>query len=96
MTTKSKLAAGFALPNAPKRTEIPEPAARRFEVVSDRKATAPSRLRRPVLGERVAVYLPPELAEALRVRCAKERRSVSDGVTDAVSEWMKGYKSSDT
>jgi hypothetical protein len=47
-----------------------------------------SRRRRPIRGERVAVYLPPELVEDLRVRCVRERRSVSDAVTEAVAFWM--------
>jgi plasmid stability protein len=32
----------------------------------------------------MVVYLPPELATELRVRCARERRSLSDAVTAAV------------
>lgn len=48
-----------------------------------------SKRRRPVRGERIAVYLPPELVENLRVRCVFERRSVSDAVTEAVASWMK-------
>ena len=47
-----------------------------------------SKLRRAVRGERVAAYIPPELAEKLRVRCAMERRSVSDAVTAAVASWL--------
>ena len=48
-----------------------------------------SRRRRPVRGERIAVYLPPSLVEELRVRCVRERRSVSDAVTEAVSSWIQ-------
>jgi hypothetical protein len=57
-------------------------------------ATAPptpqkrSRLRREQGGERITAYLPPDLAEELRVCCAKERRSVSDAVTDALRAWL--------
>lgn len=47
-----------------------------------------SRRRRAVRGERIAVYLPPELVEELRLRCVREKRSVSDAVTEAVSSWM--------
>lgn len=47
-----------------------------------------SRLRRDAGGERVAVYLPPEMAVELRVRCARERRSVSDAITEAVGNWL--------
>jgi len=41
-------------------------------------------------GERLTVYVPPELAEALRVRCAKERRSLSDAATEALRQWAGG------
>jgi hypothetical protein len=47
-----------------------------------------SKLRRSELGERVAVYLPPKLAEELRVKCAKQRQSLSDAVTYAVAAWV--------
>lgn len=47
-----------------------------------------SRLRRDESGERVSVYLPPDMATELRVRCARERRSVSDGVTEAIGAWL--------
>lgn len=47
-----------------------------------------SRLRREHGGERITAYLPPDLAEELRVCCARERRSVSDAVTDALRAWL--------
>jgi hypothetical protein len=87
-----ELAKGFALPKAPKRSEVPEADARKFEATKPKPAAATlgaSKLRRPERGERVSIYVPPELAEALRVRCAKERRSVSDAVTEAVTVWLK-------
>ena len=40
------------------------------------------------LGERVAVYLSPGVAEALRVRCARDRRSLSNGVGEALEAWL--------
>ncbi len=89
---KSKaLAGGFALPSPPKRTTVAEPKAERFTRAEERPArpAASSRLRRSELGERVAVYLPPELAAELRVRCARERRSLSDAVTAAVEAWLR-------
>lgn len=99
MTSKKAdaLTKGFALPKVePKRTELPEPTAQAFEnpaVPNADTEPAPkpkaSRLRRDKLGERVAVYLPPKMAERLRVRCAKDRRSVSDAVTEAVDMWLK-------
>ena len=86
-----KLANGFSLPVAPKRTAVPEDATLRFVRNGEPLQTSvhTSRLRREVSGERVAVYLPPEAALALRVRCAQARRSVSDAVTEAVAEWLK-------
>ena len=57
-----------------------------------RPAKVAPRLRRQDPGERLAVYLPPELVEALRIRCVRERRSASDAVSEAVSAWMKGYR----
>jgi hypothetical protein len=47
-----------------------------------------SKLRRDARGERVSFYLPPTLAEAVRMRCAKERRSMSDALTEAVNAWL--------
>lgn len=57
--------------------------------MSRRNRQPVSKLRRSELGERVAVYLPPELATELRLLCARERRSLSDAVTDATSEWIR-------
>lgn len=88
-----KLAKGFALPSPPPRTTIDEGSAQRFEAPpapGPMKRARASRLRRDTSGERLSIYVPPDVAEALRVRCARERRSVSDAVTEAVAEWMKG------
>jgi hypothetical protein len=51
-----------------------------------------SRLKRDSLGERVTVYLPPKLAEAVRRRCVRERRSVSDALTEATEMWMSSWR----
>ena len=51
------------------------------------QGSAGSRRRRAARGERMAVYLPPTLVEELRVRCARERRSMSDAVSEAVGLW---------
>lgn len=48
-----------------------------------------SRLRNDSRGEKVAVYLPPEVVTELKVRCAVERRSLSDAVSTAVQAWLK-------
>ena len=92
--SKGKLAGGFSLPSPPPRTVVREEVAQRFERVEAvaKPSRGPSRLRRETLGERLAIYVPPELAEQLRVRCARERRSISDAVTEAVTMWMQGYK----
>lgn len=71
-------------PAAPAEMPAPKPAPK----VAESSATS-SKLRRATRGERVAAYLPPELAEALRIRCARDRRSVSDAVTVAVERWLK-------
>ena len=76
---------GFSLPKAPRRRQITEPAARTFE---DGPKQNVSRLRRDDRGDRVAAYLPPEMAQALRVCCAQQRRSVSDAMTEAVADWL--------
>jgi hypothetical protein len=88
---EDELAKGFTLPKAPKRSEVPETEARKFERARTPATTLPaagSKLRRPERGERLSAYVPPELAEALRVRCARERRSVSDAVTAALAVWL--------
>jgi hypothetical protein len=96
MGKSDELAKGFSLPQALPRTEVSDEQALRFvqggQEPSPRRAKRlkrSSRLRREESGERVAVYLPPEAAMALRVRCAQERRSVSDAVTEAVAKWLK-------
>ncbi len=86
-------------PRSPRRGPHKDPhsASRRQavrEVQAQRMAEGPrsaagSRLRRPTLGERVTVYLPPDMAQRLRVRCAAERRSLSDAVTEALCRWLK-------
>jgi hypothetical protein len=83
-----KLAKGFALPKPPARTAVKADAEAKF-VKAERRPSRASRLRRDIGGERLAIYLPPEVAEELRVRCARERRSISDAVTEAVSAWLQ-------
>ncbi len=92
MAEKGKtLARGFKLPKAPPAREpVREEDARRFEA-----STGPSRgarsspRRRAEGGERLTAYVPPELKVEVEVRCVKERRSVSDAVTEALEAWMK-------
>jgi hypothetical protein len=61
---------------------VPEPAAQAFE------AKRP-RLRADERGERLNCYVPADLATKLRVRCAVERRSLSDAVVAALEAWLK-------
>lgn len=79
------VAAGFALPTVAKRTTVPTETADRFV---GKQPKAPTRRKRPERGERLTVYIPPELAEAVRVRCAKERRSLSEAATEALGKWI--------
>lgn len=39
--------------------------------------------------ERLTIYLPFDLAGQLRVRCAEERKRVSDAVAESVAAWLK-------
>lgn len=96
MKRDSSLAEGFVLPSIPKRTLVAAPVAERFTAVSnDAEAQSTptpkgSKLRSAGQGERVVVYLPTDLATDLRVRCARERRSLSDAMTAAVEAWARG------
>lgn len=87
------LAGGFALPSPPKRTHVAPEKVATFTEAEEPSRVRPvarsSRLRRSELGERMVIYLPPELATELRVRCARERRSLSDATTAAVEAWLR-------
>lgn len=52
-----------------------------------KKAKA-SKLRRANRGERFSIYLPEELAEAVRIYCAKEKCSKSHAVTTALEQML--------
>lgn len=56
------------------------------------KPAKASKLRRDEGGVRVAGYLPPELEHELRMHCARERRSVSDALTEAVRLLLQSTK----
>lgn len=45
-------------------------------------------LRSDERGERVTVYVDPELARALRVYCAEERSSLSAAVSEALRRFL--------
>jgi len=82
MSKKQTVAAGFTLPRPPKRTPVNQDTAERFV---EKRST---RTKRKEAGERLTIYIPTDLAEEVRVRCAKGRRSLSDAGTEAFSLWM--------
>ncbi len=47
--------------------------------------------RRATPGERVHVILPPELAMKLRLAAVRQRRSVSDAATEAITAWLADH-----
>ena len=51
-------------------------------------ASSPALRRENVNTERLNLYIPMDVATALRVRCAETRRSISDGVTEALRFWL--------
>lgn len=88
----------LSLPKAAPVALVAESDAQRFERSeesgSGKAAKGNSRLKRDKLGERVTVYLPPKLATAIRRRCLNERRSISDGITEAAEAWINTSKRS--
>lgn len=42
--------------------------------------------------ERIHVRIPSDLATALRVRCAEGRKSLAEGVAEAIRVWIKFEK----
>lgn len=88
----------LSLPKAAPVASIAESDAQRFERSEETRAgkatKGSSRLKRDTLGERVTVYLPPKLATAIRRRCLNERRSISDGLTEAAEAWINTSKRS--
>lgn len=67
--------------------EEAEPTARARAPLPRRAPT--SKRRREEAGERLTVYLPPDLAMELRVLCARKRYSVSHAMTEAIQRWMR-------
>lgn len=95
MATAKRLdRSGFKLPPKPAATPAVDDArADAFigaadappSATSTRKAT---KLRAATRGERLTIYLPPDVARALRLRCADENRSASDAVATALRAWL--------
>jgi hypothetical protein len=93
VAAKRDLADAFDLPPPKARTPIPDESAERFVEPAATPQPQPkkvkkSKLRREGPGERVNAYLPPELAEGLREIAFRERRSVSDALSEAVRQWI--------
>lgn len=88
----------MTLPKAVPVIDVSEEQARRFERSDTGNGSSVtkggSRLKRETLGDRVTVYLPPKLVAAIRRRCLSERRSLSDGLTEAAEQWMNTSKRS--
>jgi hypothetical protein len=68
--------------------------ARVLDVTTNERARMTS-LRGDGTGARVVAYVPPELAQALRVRCVEDRRSLSDAVTEAIRLLLDGQGARD-
>jgi hypothetical protein len=93
MSKGKNLASGFQLPKAPKHTPVKETTARLFVGAKKKAGKSDKSLRRDGVDTvRLALYFPPDVAKALRVRCIEESRSVSDAVTAAVSAWLGHQK----
>jgi predicted HicB family RNase H-like nuclease len=93
MEKKNALAKGFSLPKKPKATPISEKKAKTFEApqkLKRQQKNQGSKLRRASSGVRIAVYIPQELEEKLRVQCAQKRTSISQAVTESIEMWLKG------
>lgn len=93
MATKRKeLGDAFALPPPRPRTPVAEDRAATFaESEKAPNAKQASRRRRDGIdGARVNVYVPRDVEEKLRERAFRERRSVSDAVTEAIELWLAG------
>ncbi len=93
---KKNLGAGFAMPAENARTPVSEAGAHSF--ISKGEAPAPtrvrkrgSRLRRAQSEdtERLNVHVPIRTANRVREKAVKERRSLSDAVTEALDAWLK-------
>lgn len=83
----------FEVPKPVPMTQVQEQDATAFETpkpTESKPVKTHSRLRADKRGERLCCYLPPKLHEKLRVKCARDRRSLSDAVTDAVTLWLQG------
>lgn len=97
MPRKPDLSDAFDLPPPKPRTPVPEEKAAGFVTPTPADARPAARkpkrgsgkLRRETFdGERINAYFPRDLVERLRERAFRERRSVSDALTEALSQWL--------
>jgi len=86
-SAKSKIAgmaSGLILPKKPAVKSVP--AEKLEEAAEPAKPRGSKRREEP--GERLAIYVPPELATKLRVYCAQSRSSLSDAITRALEKML--------
>lgn len=90
----TKLAGAFELPQEePKRSAVPEPAARKFVAAGD--APRPPKEEKTAKTERLFLYLPPDLDRAFRVQCAMDGLKLSDAAVEAIQEWVSKRRMSE-
>ena len=68
--------------------ELPKPRGRTSVSASTADDFTAGAKRRKDPGERVHVILPPDLAMKLRLAAVRQRRSVSDAATEAITAWL--------
>jgi hypothetical protein len=76
-----------ALPQ-PEPAPAPPPAVPEPEAARGKKKPKSSPMRRADKGKGIKIYFPPDMAKKLRIRAAREERSVSHAVTEAVGLWL--------
>ena len=72
------------LPKPKPRTPVAAAVVEQF--TGEAKATGQKRRKTP--GERVHVILPEDIAMKLRLAAVRQRRSVSEGATEAIESWL--------
>jgi hypothetical protein len=92
-----KLAGAFELPQEePKRSTVPEPAARKFVAAGDAPRQPKEEKEKTAKTERLFLYLPPDLDKAFRVQCAMDGLKLSDAAVEAIQEWVNKRKAVET
>ena len=90
MATKRDVADAFDAPPR-QRTTVPEKQAKAFvEAGTPAKRTKGTKLKRWGLeGDRITVYVPIPLGQRLREEAVRDRRSISDAMTEALEQWLE-------